>query len=46
MDAPMSRRIDIVDAAPQGVRGVASVCCYCGTGCGVRVETRDGAVLR
>ncbi|MEN5067995.1 molybdopterin-dependent oxidoreductase [Achromobacter aegrifaciens] len=46
MDAPMIRRIDIADAAPQGVREVASVCCYCGTGCGVRVQARDGAVLR
>lgn len=25
---------------------VSSVCCYCGTGCGVRVQVRDGAVLR
>jgi assimilatory nitrate reductase catalytic subunit len=27
-----------------GERSVASVCCYCGTGCGVRVQVRDGRV--
>ncbi|QVQ26651.1 molybdopterin-dependent oxidoreductase [Achromobacter deleyi] len=42
MDMPLTRRIEIMDA---GVREVASVCCYCGTGCGVRVQVRDGAVL-
>ncbi|MDT4824233.1 Nitrate reductase [compost metagenome] len=46
MDAPKAHRIDIVDEAPAGVREVASVCCYCGTGCGVLVETRGGAVAR
>jgi assimilatory nitrate reductase catalytic subunit len=35
--------------APSGRIGessssVASVCCYCGTGCGVRVHTQDGRV--
>uniref|UniRef100_UPI002FDD3A82 molybdopterin-dependent oxidoreductase n=1 Tax=Achromobacter insolitus TaxID=217204 RepID=UPI002FDD3A82 len=45
MDGSKTRRIDIVDVA-HGVSEVASVCCYCGTGCGLRVQTRDGAVLR
>lgn len=42
MDMPMARRIEIVNEA---ARDVASVCCYCGTGCGVRVQVRDGAVV-
>jgi assimilatory nitrate reductase catalytic subunit len=27
------------------VRTVSSVCCYCGTGCGVRVQARDNRVI-
>uniref|UniRef100_UPI0028B112D5 molybdopterin-dependent oxidoreductase n=2 Tax=Achromobacter TaxID=222 RepID=UPI0028B112D5 len=42
MDMPMARRIEIVNEA---ARDVASVCCYCGTGCGVRVQVRDDAVV-
>ncbi len=41
MDMPLTRRIGIQEA---DAREVASVCCYCGTGCGVRVQVRDGAV--
>lgn len=41
MDMPMARRIDIRN---EDTRDVASICCYCGTGCGVRVQVRDGAV--
>lgn len=44
MDMPSLARVPIVDAS-EG-REVASVCCYCGTGCGVRVHVREGAVLR
>lgn len=44
MDMPLARRIDIGDDAA-GLREVASVCCYCGTGCGVRVQVRGDAVL-
>ncbi|MNU48166.1 Nitrate reductase [compost metagenome] len=39
---PLTRRIETKDA---DVREVASVCCYCGTGCGVRVQARGNAVL-
>ncbi|AOB30428.1 nitrate reductase [Bordetella sp. H567] len=28
-----------------GMRTVASVCCYCGTGCGVRVQAQDNRVI-
>ncbi|MEN4919960.1 molybdopterin-dependent oxidoreductase [Achromobacter spanius] len=42
MDMPLTRRIGIRVEEP---REVASICCYCGTGCGVRVQVRDGAVL-
>lgn len=38
----LNKRIDLVDAT--AVRDVPSVCCYCGTGCGVRVQVQDGAV--
>lgn len=42
MDTPMmARRIEIVSEA---AHEVASICCYCGTGCGVRVQVRGGAV--
>ncbi|WP_313462297.1 hypothetical protein, partial [Achromobacter sp.] len=41
---PSLARVPIVDASEE--REVASVCCYCGTGCGVRVHVREGAVLR
>lgn len=44
MDMPSRVRIPVVDASE--ARDVASVCCYCGTGCGVRVQVQDGAVLR
>jgi len=37
--------IMIRPAAADGVAEVPSVCCYCGTGCGVRVQVRDGAVV-
>nr|WP_085945454.1 nitrate reductase [Achromobacter arsenitoxydans] len=39
---PLTRSIGI---RAEGTREVASICCYCGTGCGVRVQVRDGAVL-
>lgn len=42
MDMPMARRIDIVS---EDTREVASICCYCGTGCGVRVQVRGDAVV-
>ena len=32
--------------APEEAAVVASVCCYCGTGCGVRVHTDGGRVIR
>ena len=41
---PSIVRIPVVNAEPAAE--VSSVCCYCGTGCGVRVQVRDGAVLR
>jgi assimilatory nitrate reductase catalytic subunit len=31
--------------AGAGARTVASVCCYCGTGCGVRIEAVDNRVI-
>lgn len=31
--------------APGGEHSVASICCYCGTGCGVRVHVRDDKVV-
>ena len=37
------------DDAPQPQRAsdtVASVCCYCGTGCGVQIHTQDQRVVR
>ncbi|CAM4083388.1 molybdopterin-dependent oxidoreductase [Bordetella tumulicola] len=33
-------------AGATGERTVSSVCCYCGTGCGVRVTAQDARVLR
>src|SRR5690606_19316129 len=33
------------ESAAAGERTVASVCCYCGTGCGVRVTAKDGRVI-
>ena len=41
---PSIVRIPVMNAEPAAE--VSSVCCYCGTGCGVRVQVRDGAVLR
>ncbi|ARP80611.1 nitrate reductase [Bordetella genomosp. 8] len=32
-------------AAANGARTVSSVCCYCGTGCGVRVAAHGGRVI-
>ncbi|WP_442880396.1 nitrate reductase [Achromobacter sp. ESBL13] len=43
MDMPLQKMLPI--AVDDGVREVASVCCYCGTGCGVRVQARGNAVL-
>ena len=36
--------VSIHPARDEGAE-VASVCCYCGTGCGVRVRVSQGAVL-
>lgn len=33
------------ESGAAGERTVASVCCYCGTGCGVRVTAKDGRVI-
>ncbi len=30
---------------PRPTTTVSSICCYCGTGCGVRVHARDGQVI-
>jgi assimilatory nitrate reductase catalytic subunit len=43
MDIPIAR-IELQDEAPAQATTVASVCCYCGTGCGVRVHTLGGRV--
>lgn len=42
MNMPPGNRIPIIDVSAGG--DVPSVCCYCGTGCGVRVQVRHGAV--
>ena len=44
MAMPSIVRIPVVNAGTASE--VSSVCCYCGTGCGVRVQVRDGAVLQ
>ncbi|WP_240669369.1 nitrate reductase [Achromobacter spanius] len=53
MDMPLRRIAPLSNGdgakeghAHEGERELRSVCCYCGTGCGVRVQVRDGAVLR
>ncbi|HTK02764.1 MAG TPA: molybdopterin-dependent oxidoreductase [Bordetella sp.] len=54
MDAPYTREPAGDTAHPSshnakhssaGIRTVSSVCCYCGTGCGVRVQARDDRVI-
>jgi assimilatory nitrate reductase catalytic subunit len=47
MDAPLIGNLDAADAAvpADDIRTVSSVCCYCGTGCGVRVQAQGDRVI-
>jgi assimilatory nitrate reductase catalytic subunit len=45
MDAPYTRAGLPTSGAASGAATVASVCCYCGTGCGIRVHTLNDRVV-
>src|SRR5690606_9932512 len=38
--------VAVVSPHDSGADGIASVCCYCGTGCGVRIYTEGQRVVR
>ncbi|ANN66028.1 nitrate reductase [Bordetella bronchialis] len=45
MDTPYSRAGAIAEEVSAATRTVSSVCCYCGTGCGVRVQAQGNRVI-